>query len=1085
MVNLKELNLSNNSISTTNESISKLNKLEILDLSSNTSFSNMDEALVTTLKKLNLSNTAITKIDYDGENTFVKLHNCRNLIDLRLADCKLTDSSLLFKTEKVTNGEGKTEYLAIMRNIETLDLSGTGITSFSSLKTITNLKELYLKNNGISNVSSIYDLENLEYVNLDNNKISNISGIVKTKTSDGVTVIEKVLKAKQISMKNNQISDISYLSFMDEIDYLDLSENKIQNINPIEKFSFSKGLNLKNQQVDMAVFKKSNNENQYIILYNILQSAKNPSSKAYNVNARYTTVGVEINSNSRYQSYPYINAIITPDKTAKDELSVTIHGGVTDGSTINFKISTSTSAIDSILFKDENLDKAIYEDLVDRKRTTDYIARAPLIINISRSSIASIRDFQLTPEAGCEIEDLTGLSNFSNLTTLNLANNHISNDNEIKYLKNLTTLNFANNRLNNNYTSIEELYSLQNLNLDGNNIQSLDSINKLLTNINDNKKSLKLVNLSLSNNKLTDISVLSNISTLTNLYLANNNIANIEPLKTNTSLKILDISGNQISDISALSNLPSLHTLNASNNIIRNINPISSLTLYTLDLSSNVISDISVLQDQTSLETLKINNNRIEDISAIESLLIKNEFNAKQQKITSSLSTGDTGDVEIELPTIFLSSRNADSKIYTSSDYELDNCSLSSDGSKIVVNADNLKNNFAKIKIIGGNAANTMLTIGPALTAEIEYSPESKTNTDVTATISFNRTGVTVLNNDGNKTYTFDKNGEFTFEFIDENGFGGTKTATVDWIDKVAPIATVEYNKTEDNIEVTIVANEKIQEVSGWEYVDAEKTKIKKVFSKDDKNSEVTIKDEVGNETKVKIEIETKRIESIAVTTPPNKTSYFEGDNFDKTGMKVTATYSDKTTKEITDYIITDETNLTVGKTTVTISYTEDNITVTTTQSITVTAKEEKPIKGDKYKIEGTYIKNIDPKTTIAKFKENISEGYTAKILKSDKTSEIGANDKIGTGMWTQIYKGDNKTGEYEIIVTGDCNGNGDVNVSDLTTLMVSIAESKSTKPTESKILNGAKKIAVDLSGDNKLSVADITKLSMYIASNK
>ena len=55
-----------------------------------------------------------------------------------------------------------------------------------------------------------------------------------------------------------------------------------------------------------------------------------------------------------------------------------------------------------------------------------------------------------------------------------------------------------------------------------------------------------------------------------------------------------------------------------------------------------------------------------------------------------------------------------------------------------------------------------------------------------------------------------------------------------------------------------------------------------------------------------------------------------ETQNFDKTGMIVTATYDDGTTEEVTDYTIEDGNNLTVGKENITISYTEDGITKTT-----------------------------------------------------------------------------------------------------------------------------------------------------------
>ena len=75
---------------------------------------------------------------------------------------------------------------------------------------------------------------------------------------------------------------------------------------------------------------------------------------------------------------------------------------------------------------------------------------------------------------------------------------------------------------------------------------------------------------------------------------------------------------------------------------------------------------------------------------------------------------------------------------------------------------------------------------------------------------------------------------------------------------------------------------------------------------------------------------------SIAITTKPTKTSYGVGDLFDPSGMVVTATYSDGTTKAVTTYTYPTST-LTTGTTSITISYTEGS-TFTTTVNITVIA---------------------------------------------------------------------------------------------------------------------------------------------------
>ena len=68
----------------------------------------------------------------------------------------------------------------------------------------------------------------------------------------------------------------------------------------------------------------------------------------------------------------------------------------------------------------------------------------------------------------------------------------------------------------------------------------------------------------------------------------------------------------------------------------------------------------------------------------------------------------------------------------------------------------------------------------------------------------------------------------------------------------------------------------------------------------------------------------------------PTKTSYNEGDKFDKTGMKVLAVYSDGTTKEITTYSYSPNGKLTASDKKITITYTEDGVTKTAEQPITV-----------------------------------------------------------------------------------------------------------------------------------------------------
>lgn len=94
---------------------------------------------------------------------------------------------------------------------------------------------------------------------------------------------------------------------------------------------------------------------------------------------------------------------------------------------------------------------------------------------------------------------------------------------------------------------------------------------------------------------------------------------------------------------------------------------------------------------------------------------------------------------------------------------------------------------------------------------EYDRGVNNPTNKSVTARLIIeNNESVTVTNNADDKldaedgtvwdpfTYTFEDNGEFTFEFEDAAGNRGSATARVDWIDKAAPKVSVKYSTLEE-----------------------------------------------------------------------------------------------------------------------------------------------------------------------------------------------------------------------------------------------------------------------------------------------
>lgn len=123
--------------------------------------------------------------------------------------------------------------------------------------------------------------------------------------------------------------------------------------------------------------------------------------------------------------------------------------------------------------------------------------------------------------------------------------------------------------------------------------------------------------------------------------------------------------------------------------------------------------------------------------------------------------------------------------------------------------------------------------------------------------------------------------------------------------------------------------------VNGWQVENADKA-----LSLDD--AEVTVsytENGITKQTQITINVVPKTLQSLKVTTPPQRLDYFEDETFSKKGMVVTAEY-EYLSEIITDYTI-DKSNVPLNKDDkcIVISYTENGITKTVRVEITVTRR--------------------------------------------------------------------------------------------------------------------------------------------------
>lgn len=112
-----------------------------------------------------------------------------------------------------------------------------------------------------------------------------------------------------------------------------------------------------------------------------------------------------------------------------------------------------------------------------------------------------------------------------------------------------------------------------------------------------------------------------------------------------------------------------------------------------------------------------------------------------------------------------------------------------------------------------GTATATVANIDKSLpTGTVAYDIEVPTNEDVTATLTVGP-GIQILNNGGRNTHVFTENGSFDFQIKNAAGTEAVVAATVNWIDKTAPTADVDYSTTSltnQNVIATIVPSEDV-----------------------------------------------------------------------------------------------------------------------------------------------------------------------------------------------------------------------------------------------------------------------------------
>ena len=567
--------------------------------------------------------------------------------------------------------------------------------------------------------------------------------------------------------------------------------------------------------------------------------------------------------------------------------------------------------------------------------------------------------------------------------------------------------------------------------------------------------------LDLGNNKIRDISPLREIVTLEELNLSQNLIADTSVVDFSAYEKMttLNLASNRIENIT-IENMPKLVQLSLADNLISDTSNIKVTTLPELtylNVSSNRISDIQELLDNLSTlirnKGIKVGTENVKNIKeAIEKSVFTLNLNGQAIKIeTQIMRTGD--EVRVKIPAIFA---QAEALQPNDVDFGIISVlgSVANDGQTAVLSTRNLGNNVATITIEGGIASGTTCIINynvvdkdvkvESITITGEYievdgqeqirltatvTPENATNKMVVWTSSDET--VATVSSIGIVTAVGEGTTVIRATATDGSGVYGeigiqvgnsTPTDPTDPSDEEIPVESINLNKTEvelavgdtETIEATVVPENATNKTIRWSSNDETVATV-------DENGTITAVGVGEAIITVAVDGETSGVTAKIDVTVIDNTSPVNPGEEDPTQDDPTP--AEPLTSSVYN-IITDSDN-------------------------------------------NKYIVKVLENTTVEEFTENIQTSLTLTMYDKDN-NEVSEEETLKTGMKLT----DNNENSYTIVVMGDLNGDGIVNIQDLSILKMNILENN---------LEGAYLMASDLDNSEDTDIVDLSRLKLHI----
>ena len=591
--------------------------------------------------------------------------------------------------------------LSGLTTLQTLDLRNNDVTNTARLSTMTHLKNLYVRGNAnlespkqlvkLTEAGTRVDitlprpvtfrdeylaaqlreaLNSLPDLNLQNDDLifPEDMEMLTTFTASGqdivnLTGLETATKLTGLTLNGNEIASLTPLARLEALETLDLADNEnISSISALARLTALTNLNLSNNKIS-SVSSLSRLE-----ALETLNLADNSISSLTVLSGLINLTALNLSNNRITDVLPLqgLSSLRT--------LNLDGNTGITNA-VVLYRLRPQTTITGVTVPHPSTVVAFTNAALEAAVRTALRIPRGHPILPTGVNGLDTLPRLTATRK---NIDDLTGLEGATALTYLDLGDNAIVNLSPIADLSSLTHLDVAGNEIA-TLGSPRFLTNLVNLDLGQNAIVTFPTLS--------DTDLPKLVTLDLADNKIADVSELSNLSVLETLDLRNNVVEDVTPLSTMESLKRLYLRGNmnltnvkllvKLKETSrtsiditlprpvtfrdeylaarlreALNSLPDLNlqdddlifpedmemltTFTASGAEIVNLTGLETATgLTTLNLSDNQIVSLSPLARLTELTELNLSSNSISSLSSLSRLTGLTTLNLNMNRISS------------------------------------------------------------------------------------------------------------------------------------------------------------------------------------------------------------------------------------------------------------------------------------------------------------------------------------------------------------------------------------------------------------------------------------------------------------------